>query len=133
VAAFLVPAWDINTRHTRWYPNGELAVARARLRGPILRAGSEATSTGAPPGTSLIGKLVVESAYRVSCMAPNGFRASRQRPRDAQVGAPGRVCPNLRTKSTGACEDLLLSIDLKVSSTAEAHSPGRGSVRGRSS
>jgi len=45
------------------------------------------------------------------------------------VERQGAFVPNLRTKSPGAGEDLLLSIDLKVQRTAEAALAGhRGAV-----
>src|SRR4029077_4472028 len=62
----------------------------------------------------------VESAYEHELHGTNGFREILVNAQGRSVERQGAFVPNLRTKSPGAGEDLLLSIDLKVQRTAEA-------------
>jgi len=129
VRRFEFPGLDIKTRQTRWYPNGELAVHALGYVGAISEQDLKHIDRAAYAGTSLIGKLGVESAYEHELHGTNGFREILVNAQGRSVERQGAFVPNLRTKSPGAGEDLLLSIDLKVQRTAEAALAGhRGAV-----
>ena len=91
VRRFEFPGVDIKTRQTRFYPNGELAVHALGYVGAISEQDLQHIDRAAYAGTSLIGKLGVESAYEK--------RAARHQrlPRDPGQcagplgGAPGRL------------------------------------------
>src|SRR5436853_1676490 len=129
VRRFEFPGLDIKTRQTRWYPNGELAVHALGYVGAISEQDLKHIDRAAYAGTSLIGKLGVESAYEPELHGTNGFREVLVNAQGRSVERQGAFVPNLPTKAPGAGEDLLLSIDLKVQRTAEAALAGhRGAV-----
>src|SRR5467141_3022993 len=129
VRRFEFPGLDIKTRQTRWYPNGELAVHALGYVGAISEQDLKHIDRAAYAGTSLIGKLGVESAYEGELHGANGFREILVNAQGRSVERQGAFVPNLRTRAPGAGEDLLLSIDLKVQRTAEAALAGhRGAV-----
>src|SRR5256885_1971093 len=116
-------------RQPRWYPNGELAVHALGYVGAISEQDLKHIDRAAYAGTSLIGKLGVESAYEPELHGTNGFREVLVNALGRSVERQGAFVPNLRTKAPGPGEDLLLSIDLKVQRTAEAALAGhRGAV-----
>src|SRR5579862_7016640 len=115
VHRFEFPGLDIKTRQTRWYPNGPLAVHALGYVGAISEQDLKHIDRAAYAGTSLIGKLGVESAFERELHGRNGFR-------EVLVNAQGRsverqggtLVTNLRTKAPTAGADLILTIDLKV-------------------
>src|SRR5580704_7860712 len=129
VRRFEFPGLDIKTRQTRWYPNGELAVHALGYVGAISEQDLKHIDRAAYAGTSLMGKLGVESAYEHQLHGTNGFREVLVNAQGRSVERQGPFVPNLRTKAPAAGEDLLLSIDLKVQRTAEeALADHRGAV-----
>src|SRR6266853_1359777 len=83
VRRFEFPGLDIKTRQTRWYPNGQLAVHALGYVGAISEQDLKNIDRAAYAGTSLIGKLGVESAYEGELHGANGFR-------EVLVNAQGR-------------------------------------------
>ena len=83
VRRFEFPGVDIKTRQTRCYPNGELAVHALGYVGAISEQDLKHIDRAAYAGTSLIGKLGVESAYEPQLHGTNGFR-------EVLVNAQGR-------------------------------------------
>ena len=80
-------------------------------------------------GTSLIGKLGVESAFERQLHGTNGFREILVNAQGRSVERQGAFVPDLRTRAPAAGDDLVLSIDLKVQRTAEEALAGhRGAV-----
>jgi penicillin-binding protein 2 len=129
VRRFEFPGLDIKTRQTRWYPNGELAVHALGYVGAISEQDLKHIDRAAYAGTSLMGKLGVESAYEHQLHGTNGFREVLVNAQGRSVERQGPFVQNLRTRAPGAGEDLLLSIDLNVQRTAEAALAGhRGAV-----
>jgi penicillin-binding protein 2 len=129
VRRFEFPGLDIKTRQTRWYPNGEVAVHALGYVGAISEDDLKHIDRAAYAGTSLIGKLGVESAFEGELHGTNGFREVLVNAQGRSVERQGAFVPNLRTRSPIAGDDLLLSIDLKVQRVAEAALAGhRGAV-----
>src|SRR5207247_735178 len=123
VRRFEFPGLDIRTRQTRWYPNGELAVHALGYVGAISEQDLKHIDRAAYAGTSLMGKLGVESAYERELHGTNGFREVLVNAQGRSVERQGAFVPNLRTRAPGAGEALLLSIDLKLHLTSHVGSP----------
>ncbi|HUA89375.1 MAG TPA: penicillin-binding protein 2 [Steroidobacteraceae bacterium] len=129
VRRFEFPGLDIKTRQTRWYPNGNLAVHALGYVGAISETDLKHIDRAAYSGTSLIGKLGVESAYEAQLHGTNGFREVLVNASGRSVERQGAFVPELKTKAPAAGEDLILSIDLKIQRVAEAALAGhRGAV-----
>jgi penicillin-binding protein 2 len=129
VRRFEFPGLDIKTRQTRWYPHGEIAVHALGYVGAISEQDLKHIDRAAYAGTSLIGKLGVESAFESELHGSNGFREVLVNAQGRSVERQGAFVPNLRTKPPAAGDDLMLSIDLDVQRTAEAALAGhRGAV-----
>jgi penicillin-binding protein 2 len=129
VRRFEFPGLDIKTRQTRWYPNGDLAVHALGYVGAISEQDLKHIDRAAYAGTSLIGKLGVESAYEHELHGRNGFREVLVNARGRSVERQGALVSSLRTKAPSAGDDLLLTIDLKVQRVAENALAGhRGAV-----
>ncbi|HEY6483264.1 MAG TPA: penicillin-binding protein 2 [Steroidobacteraceae bacterium] len=129
VRRFEFPGLDIKTRQTRWYPGGALAVHALGYVGAISEQDLQHIDRNAYAGTTLIGKLGLESAYETQLHGTNGFREILVNAQGRSVERQGAFVPNLRTKAPAAGEDVLLSIDLKVQRVAEQALAGhRGAV-----
>jgi penicillin-binding protein 2 len=129
VHRFEFPGLDIKTRQTRYYPNGDLAVHALGYVGAISEQDLKHIDRAAYAGTSLIGKLGVESAYEKQLHGLNGSREVLVNAQGRSVERQGAFVPKLHTKAPTAGDDLLLSIDLKVQRVAESALAGhRGAV-----
>ncbi len=129
VRRFEFPGLDIKTRQTRWYPNGNLAVHALGYVGAISEQDLKHIDRATYAGTSLIGKLGVESAYEQKLHGSNGFREVLVNAQGRSVERQGPFTQDLRTKAPTPGTDLVLSIDLKVQRVAEAALAGhRGAV-----
>src|SRR5215469_14000864 len=129
VRRFEFPGIDIKTRQTRWYPNGPLAVHALGYVGAISEQDLKHIDRAAYAGTSLIGKLGVESTYEDQLHGQNGFREVLVNAQGRSVERQGAFVPNLRTRAPSAGEDLLLSLDQKLQRVAETALSGhRGAV-----
>ena len=129
VRRFEFPGVDINTRQTRWYPNGDLAVHALGYVGAISEEDLKRIDRAAYAGTALIGKLGVESTYEDQLHGKNGFREVLVNAQGRSVERQGAFVPNLRTRAPAAGEDILLSLDLKLQRVAEGALAGhRGAV-----
>ena len=120
---------DIKTRQTRWYPNGDLAVHALGYVGAISEQDLKHIDRSAYAGTSLIGKLGVESAYEQQLHGVNGSREVLVNAQGRSVERQGAFVPKLHSKAPVAGDELELSIDLKLQRIAEAALAGhRGAV-----
>jgi penicillin-binding protein 2 len=120
---------DIKTRQTRWYPNGDVAVHALGYVGAISEQDLKRIDRSAYAGTSLIGKLGVESAFERQLHGVNGAREVLVNAQGRSVERQGAFVPKLQSKAPLAGDDLLLSIDLKIQRVAEAALAGhRGAV-----
>jgi penicillin-binding protein 2 len=120
---------DIKTRQTRWYPNGDLAVHALGYVGAISEQDLKHIDRSAYAGTSLIGKLGVESAFEHQLHGVNGSREVLVNAQGRSVERQGAFVPKLHGKAPVAGDELELSIDLRIQRVAEAALAGhRGSV-----
>src|SRR5689334_16878713 len=74
VHRFDFPGFDIKTRQTRWYPNGDLAVHALGYVSAISEQDLQHIDRAAYSGTAVIGKLGVEAAYEAQLHGANGYR-----------------------------------------------------------
>ena len=129
VRRFEFPGVDIKTRQTRWYPNGDLAVHALGYVGAISEEDLKHIDRAAYAGTSLIGKLGVESTYEDQLHGQNGFREVLVNAQGRSVERQGPLEQNLRKRAPAAGVDLVMAIDLKLQRVAEAALAGhRGAV-----
>ncbi|MBS0578485.1 MAG: penicillin-binding protein 2 [Proteobacteria bacterium] len=129
VRRFEFPGLDIKTRQTRFYPNGGLAVHALGYVGAISESDLKRIDRAAYAGTSLMGKLGVESAYEKELHGTNGYREVLVNAQGRSVERQGAFVPDLKVKSPNPGDDLVLSIDLKIQRVAEAALAGhRGAV-----
>jgi penicillin-binding protein 2 len=129
VRRFEFPGLDIKTRETRWYPYGALAVHALGYVGAISEQDLKHIDRATYAGTSLIGKLGVESAFERQLHGTNGFREILVNAQGRSVERQGAFVPDLRTRAPAPGDDLLLSIDLNVQRAAEEALAGhRGAV-----
>ena len=119
VRRFMFPGVDIKTRQTRSYPNNDLAVHALGYVAAISEQDFQRIDRAAYSGTSLIGKLGVESAYEPQLHGTNGFREVLVNAQGRSVARQGALTPNLRVKSPKSGEDLLLTIDMPAQRVAE--------------
>jgi penicillin-binding protein 2 len=120
---------DIKTRQTRWYPNGNLAVHALGYVGAISEQDLKHIDRSAYAGTSLIGKLGVESAFEQQLHGTNGSREVLVNAQGRSVERQGAFVPKLHSKAPIAGEELQLAIDLKIQRVAEAALAGhRGAL-----
>ena len=98
VRRFEFPGLDIKTRQTRFYPNGQLAVHALGYVGAISEQDLKRIDRAAYSGTSLIGKLGVESAYEQQLHGTNGFR-------EVLVNALGRSVQRVGPFAAGAAHE----------------------------
>jgi penicillin-binding protein 2 len=120
---------DIKTRQTRWYPNGNLGVHALGYVGAISEQDLKHIDRSAYAGTSLIGKLGVESAFEQQLHGINGSREVLVNAQGRSVERQGAFVPKLQSKAPVAGEELQLSIDLKIQRVAEAALAGhRGAL-----
>ena len=127
VQRFEFPGVNIETRQTRAYPYGELAVHALGYVGALSASDLQRIDTAAYAGTALIGKLGVESAYESKLHGTNGYREILVNAQGRSVEKMGLITPKLRTRSPTAGADLILSLDLAVQRAAEE---GLGAHRG---
>jgi penicillin-binding protein 2 len=116
------PGVDIRARSTRSYPHGSLAVHALGYVGAISDQDLTRIDRAAYAGTSLMGKLGVESARETELHGKNGYQ-------EILVNAQGRSVErkgaDLHRQPPRAGSDLLLSIDLPAQQAAEEGFAGR--------
>ena len=119
VHRFDFPGFDIKTRQTRWYPNGELAVHALGYVSAISEQDLQHIDRAAYSGTAVIGKLGVEAAYEAQLHGTNGFREILVNATGRSVEKFGGMTPDLRIGAATPGRDLILGLDLKVQRAAE--------------
>ena len=118
---------DLRTRQTRHYPFGELGVHAFGYVAAISEEDLKKIDRASYAGTTLIGKLGVESAYEQQLRGRNGYREILVNAQGRSVERQGAYAPQLGSEAPVAGEDLVLSIDLAAQQAAEQ---GLGDRRG---
>ncbi len=121
------PGVDLATRQTRHYPYGQLGVHALGYVSAISEQDLEHIDRASYTGTSLIGKLGVESAFERELHGKNGFRQILVNAQGRSVQRQGAYAPELHSLPPVAGEDLILSLDLQAQQAAE---DGLGDHRG---
>ena len=111
---------DLATRQTRHYPYGGLGVHALGYVGAISEQDLEHIDRAQYTGTTLIGKLGVESAYEQQLHGTNGSREVLVNALGRTMQRVGPYAPELGSQQPIAGDDLILSIDLATQQTAEA-------------
>lgn len=114
------PGVELRTRQTRHYPFGELGVHAFGYVAAISEQDLERIDRASYAGTSLIGKLGVESAYESTLHGRNGYREILVNAQGRSVERQGAYQPQLHSAAPQAGEDLVLAIDLPAQQAAEA-------------
>ena len=129
VHRFEFPGVDIATRLTRFYPHGEHAVhalgyVAAISESDVKRLEKE-KQLAKYAGTSLIGKLGIESSYEDTLHGVDGSRQILVNAAGRSVQQQGTLTPDLQEIEPVAGRDVLTSIDLPTQLAAEQGLIGR--------
>src|SRR5262249_6117464 len=119
VRRFEFPGIDIKTRQTRSYPNGALGVHALGYVSAISENDLKKIDRNAYAGTSLIGKLGIESAFEKQLHGTNGFREILVNAQGRSVQREGALGRDLRTQAPTSGSDLVLALDFNVQRVAE--------------
>ena len=123
------PGVDIRTRMTRHYPLGELGVHALGYVGAISEQDLSRIDEGEYAGTSLIGKVGVESSYESALHGTTGFRQVLVNAQGRPVEGEAALRADLATRPAVSGTDLILSLDVRAQRAAEAALAGlRGAV-----
>jgi penicillin-binding protein 2 len=121
------PGVDLATRQTRHYPYGQLGVHALGYVSAISEQDLEHIDRASYAGTTLIGKLGIESAFEHELHGKNGFREILVNAQGRSVQRQGAYAPELHSLPPVAGEDLVLAVDLQAQQAAEE---GLGEHRG---
>ncbi len=121
------PGVDLATRQTRHYPHGQLGVHALGYVSAISEQDLEHIDRSSYAGTTLIGKLGIESAFERELHGKNGFREILVNAQGRSVQRQGAYAPELHSLPPVAGEDLVLALDLQAQQAAE---DGLGDHRG---
>ncbi len=121
------PGVDLATRQTRHYPFGQLGVHALGYVSAISEQDLEHIDRSSYAGTTLIGKLGIESAFERELHGKNGFREILVNAQGRSVQRQGAYAPELHSLPPVAGEDLVLAMDLQAQQAAE---DGLGDHRG---
>ena len=123
------PGVDIRTRLTRHYPLGDVAVHALGFVGAISEQDLKRIDEGEYAGTTLIGKVGVESAFERQLHGTTGFRQVLVNAQGRPVEGEAALRANLPTKPPVSGNDLILSLDVRAQRAAEEALRGlRGAV-----
>lgn len=124
------PGIDIRTRLTRYYPNGTVGVHALGYVAAISEQDLTRIDQGEYAGTTLIGKIGLESAFERELHGTPGFRQVLVNAQGRPVELTSQLQADLSPlQSAMSGNDLILSLDLAVQRTAEeALKDQRGAV-----
>ncbi len=120
VRRFEFPGVDIKTRQTRRYPNNEIAVHALGYVAAISEQDLQRIDRAAYAGTTLIGKLGVESRYESELHGANGFREVLVNAQGRSVQRQGALVPDLKVRPPVPGDDLFMTLDMPSQRVAEA-------------
>lgn len=119
------PGVSIQSRSTRSYPFGALAVHALGYVGAITERDLPNIDRAAYDGTALIGKLGVEAARESELHGKNGFEEKLVNAQGRSVKTLGGLELSLRVQPATAGNDLILGLDLAAQQAAEEGFAGR--------
>ena len=111
---------ELRARQTRHYPYGDLGVHAFGYVAAVSEDDLDRIDKPGYAGTTLIGKLGVESAYEAQLHGLNGYQQILVNAQGRSVKFQGAYQPELRAAAPVAGKDLLLAIDLPTQQAAEA-------------
>ena len=120
---------ELRARQTRHYPFGELGVHALGYVAAVSEDDLDRIDKPGYAGTTLIGKLGVESAYEAQLHGLNGYQQILVNAQGRSVKFQGAYQPELRAEAPVAGKDLVLALDLPTQQAAEeALGDRRGAV-----
>ncbi len=120
---------DLRARQTRHYPYGELGVHALGYVAAVSEEDLGRIDRPGYAGTTLIGKLGVESSYETQLHGLNGYSQILVNAQGRSVKFQGAYQPALRSEAPVAGRDLVLALDLPTQQAAElALGEHRGAV-----
>ncbi len=120
---------ELRARQTRHYPFGELGVHALGYVAAVSEDDLDRIDKPGYAGTTLIGKLGVESAYEAQLHGLNGYQQILVNAQGRSVKFQGAYQPDLRAEAPVAGKDLVLALDLPTQQAAEeALGDRRGAV-----
>jgi penicillin-binding protein 2 len=129
VRRFEFPGVDIRTRLTRHYPLGDVAVHALGYVGAISEQDLARIDESEYAGTTLIGKIGVESSYEKQLHGTTGFRQVLVNAQGRPVVGEVASRADLSTRDPVSGSDLILSLDVRAQRAAEEALRGlRGAV-----
>jgi penicillin-binding protein 2 len=120
---------DIRTRMTRHYPLGDFAVHALGYVGAISEQDLERIDESEYTGTTLIGKVGVESSFEAQLHGDTGFRQVLVNAQGRPVEGEAALAADLASRPPVSGIDLIVGLDLRAQRAAEAALAGlRGAV-----
>jgi penicillin-binding protein 2 len=120
---------ELRARQTRHYPYGELGVHALGYVAAVSEDDLDRIDKPGYAGTTLIGKLGVESAYETRLHGLNGYQQILVNAQGRSVKFQGAYQPDLQASAPVPGTDLMLAIDLAAQQAAEtALGERRGAV-----
>jgi penicillin-binding protein 2 len=113
------PGVDIRTRLTRHYPLGEVGVHALGFVGAISEQDLARIDEGEYAGTTLIGKVGVESSFEKQLHGSTGFRQVLVNAQGRPVEGEAALRANLATRPPVSGNDLILGLDVRAQRAAE--------------
>ena len=110
---------ELRARQTRHYPYGDLGVHALGYVAAVSEEDLQRIDKPGYAGTTLIGKLGVESAYEPELHGLNGYQQNLVNAQGRSVQFQGAYRPVLHREAPVAGKDLVLAIDLPTQQAAE--------------
>jgi penicillin-binding protein 2 len=111
---------ELRARQTRHYPYGDLGVHALGYVAAVSEDELDRIDKPGYAGTTLIGKLGVESAYEPQLHGLNGYQQILVNAQGRSVKFQGAYQPDLRAEAPVPGRDLVLALDLPTQQAAEA-------------
>jgi penicillin-binding protein 2 len=119
------PGVEMQSRSTRYYPYGALAVHALGYVGAITEQDRKKIDLTAYEGTALMGKLGVEAAREAELHGVNGFQEKLVNAQGRSVQGRSNLESTLRNRKPRAGMDIITSLDLATQQAAEEAFTGR--------
>ncbi|HXQ63477.1 MAG TPA: penicillin-binding protein 2 [Steroidobacteraceae bacterium] len=125
VRQFEFPGVEIQTRLARWYPFGPAGAHALGYVAAISEEDLAQINADEYAGSSVIGKIGLESTYEQQLHGAAGFRQVLVNAQGRHVDRLGTVPVKLSTRPSRAGNDLFLGLDMRVQRVAEEALAGR--------